>query len=462
MSPEPVTVASLGAALAARGVAAEVERLTRLSGGASRETWSVDLRGGDQLVLQRERPGGIHTGTGMAGEAALLRAASLAGVPVPTVVATDEGLDDLGAPFVVTEKVQGESLARRILGDDAFGPVRGSLAPTVGAAAAAVHSIDAAGLDGALSQSDQLADLEGLLDLLGEPHPAFELGLRRLAATRPAPGPAVVVHGDLRMGNLLVDPDRGLTAVLDWELAHLGDGAEDLGWCCVRAWRFGSPHRALGTGDAADLLDGYRRAGGREVSEGELDWWEAVGTLKWGVICVMQAATHLGGGSRSVELATIGRRTCENEWDLLDLLAPEATTAARAATRPSPDAAGGVPAASGWRTPGARPTTGELVEAVREFLDRDVKPATEGRVSFHSRVAINALAMVERELALGPELVERHATRLAGLGCETEAELAAAIRGGSYDERFEEVAAVLADDAADQLVVNHPGYTAPD
>lgn len=417
------------------------------------------LDGGGELILQRERPGGIRTGTGMAGEAALLLAAASAGVPVPRVLATDDGLDDLGAPFVVTEKVPGEALPRRILGDEAFGGVRGSLAATVGAAAAAIHSIDASGLDGTLDTPDQLAQFTGLLDLLGEPHPIFELGLRRLAATRPDPGPPVVVHGDLRLGNLLVEPDVGLTAVLDWELAHLGDGAEDLGWCCVRAWRFGSPRRALGTGDASELLDGYRRAGGREVTLGELDWWESMGTLKWGVMCVIQAATHLSGASRSVELATIGRRTCENEWDVLDLLTPEATAAARAAERPEVGSAHGH---GGWRTPGARPTTSELVEAVRGFLEADVKGATEGRVSFHSRVAANALAMVERELALGPELVERHELRLAELGCATDAELATAIRSGSLDDRFEEVAAVLADDAADQLLVNHPGYTAPD
>lgn len=460
MSPEPVTAASLGAALAARGVGVEVDALTRLSGGASRETWLVSLAGGGELVLQRERPGGIRTGTGMAGEAALLRAAAGAGVPVPEVVATDDGLDDLGAPFVVTEKVPGEALPRRILGDDAYEGVRGSLAATVGAAAAAIHSIDPSGFEGSLDAPDQLAQFTGLLDLLGEPHPAFELALRHLAATRPESGPAVVVHGDLRLGNLLVDPSRGLTAVLDWELAHLGDGAEDLGWCCVRAWRFGSSHRALGTGDAADLLDGYRSAGGREVSAAQLDWWEAMGTLKWGVMCVIQAATHLGGASRSVELATIGRRTCENEWDVLDLLVPDATAAARRAERPSPETGGAD--GPGWRTPGARPTTAELVEAVREFLGGEVKVATEGRVSFHSRVAANALAMVERELALGPQLVERHELRLAELGCATDAELAAAIRSGSFDGRFEELAVVLADDVADQLTVNHPGYTDPD
>jgi len=411
-------------------------------------------------LLQRERPGGVRTGSGMAGEAVLLRAAAAAGVPVPSVVATDEGLDDLGAPFVVTKKVPGEALPRRILGDDAYDGVRRSLAATVGAAAAAIHAIDVTGLDGKLEAPDQLAQFAGLLDLLGEPRPALELGLRRLGATRPEEGPPVVVHGDLRLGNLLVDPARGLTAVLDWELAHLGDGVEDLGWCCVRAWRFGSPHRALGTGDAADLLDGYRRAGGRDVSAADLDWWQAMGTLKWGVMCVIQAATHLAGMSRSVELATIGRRTCENEWDLLDLLVPQATDQARRADRPSPTA--GDDHRSGWRTPGARPGTGELVEAVREFLQGDVKAATEGRVAFHARVAANALAMVERELALGPQLVERHTSRLADLGCASDSELASAIRGGRYDDRFDKVAAVLADDIADQLAVNRPGYTDPD
>jgi aminoglycoside phosphotransferase (APT) family kinase protein len=157
------------------------------------------------------------------------------------------------------------------------------------------------------------------LDAVGEPHPAFELGLRWLEQHRPPTGTTGVVHGDFRNGNLVVGPD-GLVAVLDWELAHLGDPLEDLGWLSVRAWRFGAPGHVGGFGEVDELIGAYEATSSRRVDRDALAWWEVLGTLKWGVTCMVQAATHLNGVVRSVELAAIGRRVCEVEHDLLALL----------------------------------------------------------------------------------------------------------------------------------------------
>jgi aminoglycoside phosphotransferase (APT) family kinase protein len=192
------------------------------------------------------------------------------------------------------------------------------LAAQCGRALAAVHSIPPDAAHG-LEQHDQLAQYREVLDGFGEPHPAFELGFRWLDRNRPPPTRTTVVHGDFRLGNLIVGPN-GLRAVLDWELAHLGDPMEDLGWLCVRAWRFGGTLPVGGFGDYADLFDAYGGAAGTPVDPDVVRWWEVLGTLKWGIMCMMQAATHLLGVSRSVELAAIGRRVCENEHDLLLLL----------------------------------------------------------------------------------------------------------------------------------------------
>jgi aminoglycoside phosphotransferase (APT) family kinase protein len=143
--------------------------------------------------------------------------------------------------------------------------------------------------------------------------------LRWLDAHRPPPHGPAIVHGDFRLGNLVVGRD-GLAAALDWELAHRGDPAEDLGWLCVKAWRFGASAPVAGLGDHDELLQAYEGAGGAHIDRATLHWWETLGTLKWGVICIMQARRHLSGAERSVELATIGRRVCENEWDVLDCL----------------------------------------------------------------------------------------------------------------------------------------------
>lgn len=108
--------------------------------------------------------------------------------------------------------------------------------------------------------------------------------------------------------------------------------------------------------------------------------------------------------------------------------------------------------------PHDRPTVGELVEAVREFLEGEVLPQASGRVGFHARVAINALGIVERELTLGPELATAHGRRLAQLGFESEAELAEAIRRGELDERLSEVRAAVLATVRDKLRVANPDH----
>jgi aminoglycoside phosphotransferase (APT) family kinase protein len=436
--------------LAEAGVAstdARIERSRRLTGGASRQTHEVDVADGDalhRLIVQRTRPGPPGSGPGVPAEAALLRAAGAEGVPVPAVLAVDDGTR-AGAPTLVVERLEGETIARKLLRDDEWGHARTVLARQAGAALAGVHRIatDAA----ELTAGDQLEQLVTLIDGFGDPFPAFELAVRWLQATRPEPSGEVVVHGDFRMGNLLVDAD-GLRGILDWELAHLGDPAEDLGWFCVRAWRFGSPLPAGGVGTYEELLDGYHEAGGRPIEPEVLRWWEVLGTVKWGLICRMQAEAHLSGALRSVELATIGRRVCENEWDVLGLL-PGGPLPGPVTQPESP-----APGLHG------RPTAAELVEAVRGFLEADVRDGLEGRVSFHARVAANALAMVERELALGPEVARFHAERLLGLGVADDTELVRRIRDGELDGRLEEVRDAIAPSVRARLEVANPRWLA--
>jgi aminoglycoside phosphotransferase (APT) family kinase protein len=302
---------------AALGGDVSIEGLHRLSGGASRVTSSFEAVAPDgsrtPLVVQQVRSGAGGTGPGMAAEAAVLRVAAEAGVPVPRVVAVGEG-----ASFVVQQHVAGETIARKILRDDEYAAARPVLAGQCGRALAALHAMPVDAVPG-LDVPDQVAQYRAVLDASGQPHPAFELGFRHLEATRPAASATTVVHGDFRLGNLIVGPD-GLRAVLDWELVHLGDPLEDLSWLCVKSWRFGAAPRVGGFGEVPDLVSAYEEASGRTVDLDALRWWETFGTLKWGIMCIMQAAAHLTGAARSVELAAIGRRVCEVEHDLLLLL----------------------------------------------------------------------------------------------------------------------------------------------
>ena len=458
-SPEDVGALSAAVARLLGLPAAEVEGLTRLSGGASRETWSFRA-GGRELILRRDPPGRPGPAGGMAHEAAAMRACTRAGLPVPEVLADDDGTV-LGSAGLVMTRVEGEALARRILRDDAYASARPRLADQLGTFLAGLHAVDPGEVPG-LDTTDPLAQYWAAYESIDDVSPTFEAARRWLETHRPDPPErAVIVHGDLRLGNVLVGPD-GLTAVLDWELLHLGDPVEDLAWVCVRAWRFGSPLPVAGVGTVEQLLGAYEAAGGSAVDRDAFRWWLVQKTQQWGIGCMGQAAAHLLGMARSVELAAVGRRVAEQEWDLVELLAPDA--AEEAAVAPPPRAAA---KADGHRAYG-RPTAPELVEAVREFLSGTVMDATEGRVRFHARVAANVLGIVERELALGPAHAEANARGLAALGVASTAELGAAIRagrfdGGEADDRYRrdaELWAFLAATARDRLTVANPKHLA--
>ncbi len=425
----------------------EVGGLRRLTGGASRETWSFEATGGDhagRYVLQRERAGSPRAGA-MDTEAALLRAASAAGVPVARLVSAAGSDDALGAGHLVSEFIEGETIARKILRDDEYATARQRLAADCGRALAAIHSIPTDAVAD-LARTDQVTQYREVLDELGDPHPAFEHAFAWLEANRPPTTGEALVHGDFRLGNLMVGPD-GLEAVVDWELAHLGDPMEDLGWLCVRAWRFGGPEPVGGFGTYEQLFAAYAEASGRDVDPAVVRWWEVLGTLKWGIMCITQARAHLEGLSRSMELAAIGRRVCENEHDLLLLLEPEALAAAVA--RPMPT--GGGPAGLH-----GRPTAAELLEAVREWVAGDVRETATGRVGFHSRVAENVLATLEREVTMGPAMEADHRQRLASLGVADDHAFAAGVRDGSL--RGDEVVRAMAESVVDKLRVANPRW----
>jgi aminoglycoside phosphotransferase (APT) family kinase protein len=302
-----VTPTDLAAALVDVLGVQDVRDLTRLSGGASRETWAFDAVD----ASGNERP--------MDREAATLRAAHNAGVPTPEVVAASANDERLGGGFLVVTRVDGETIARRIQRDDAYAIARHALPADFGRALAKLHAVEPSMVEG-LDDIDQLDRYRQVLHDVGASHPAFELAIRWLDANRPPPeSRTTIVHGDFRLGNVIVN-ETGLAAVIDWELAHLGDPMEDLGWLCVKAWRFGSKPPVAGIGEYRELFDAYEAASGRRVDPEIVHWWEMLGTLKWGIMCIMQATAHFTGLERSHELAAIGRRVCENEFDLLQML----------------------------------------------------------------------------------------------------------------------------------------------
>ena len=310
--------------LAGRGISAGEIGMSQIPGGASRETWLVESDAG-RWVLRRDPKGSVSL-VPMAEEFALISRAAQAGAPVPEPLAFEPEGGRFGSPGLLMEHVEGTSVAPRILRKPEFSEARGALTEQLGQALARIHAIDPASLDGVLPRAeadpalDQISEWERQLDEIGEPLPAVELGLRWLRTNAPVPAEARLVHGDFRLGNFVVD-ESGLAAVIDWELAHLGDPAEDIGWLCIRSWRFGNDDRPVGgVGDLDEFAAAYESAGGSLVDRDRVRYWEAFGNVKWAVICARQAHDHLDGVRRSHELASLGRRICEPEWDLLELM----------------------------------------------------------------------------------------------------------------------------------------------
>jgi aminoglycoside phosphotransferase (APT) family kinase protein len=322
-----------------------VDGLRLLTGGASRQTWSFDAvidfgRGKTKtlpLVLRSDPRGGPNFMEREL-EYRLLKAAGDEGVPVPKVHLM--GDDSLGLPFFLMERVEGETIPRRLLRDDIYAEARRSMTRQLATALAGIHriAIERHGLSGegglSLPPEDkspaetELSRFEQTYRAITpEAHPAFELAIRWLRKHEPPAAERGLVHGDYRIGNVIFGPE-GTRAILDWELAHIGDPMEDLGWICVRSWRFGNDDLPVGgIGTREEFWRAYEAAGGSAVDPDRVRFWEVFGNLRWGIICVSQARTYLSGvGSGAapaggqVELASIGRRTSETEWELLNLM----------------------------------------------------------------------------------------------------------------------------------------------
>jgi aminoglycoside phosphotransferase (APT) family kinase protein len=306
-----------------------VANAVRLSGGASQETWSFDIVHPDGNIgaILRRAPAGYGAApsraAGLDAEARLMQLAYDAGVPSPRVLHVLRPEDDLGTGFVMA-RVEGETIPRRILRDQQFASARAVLAHQLGKVLAAIHGLDMVQLPKLrrMTAAEEIAELERDYRSFDWPRPVFELALRWLRDRDPGPpAKATLLHGDFRHGNLIVGPE-GLRAVLDWELAHTGDPMEDLGWVCVNSWRFGEIEKPVGGfGTREELFAGYEAAG-RRVDPARVNFWEVMGTLRWGVMCCGMMQRFRVSPEHSVERAMIGRRASETEIDLLRLLAP--------------------------------------------------------------------------------------------------------------------------------------------
>ena len=409
--------------------------LERLSGGANMESWRFSAGAAD-CVLRRAPSLEMMAGRALdhRGEAALIRAAERAGVTAPEVLAELTPDDGIGSGFVM-RCLPGTPDPAAILQTEDPGVLLAELAGEL----AAIHRIPIAGLPApVMDTAAALADLRARFLDYGGDRPILALTLNWLERNLPAPAAPRLVHGDFRLGNLLVDQGR-LTGVLDWELAHLGDPHEDLAYGCMTVWRFSRPDRpAYGLGTVAALTAAYTAAGGAAFEPARFRFWLIYRTLWWALGCLQMGQMWRSGADRSLERVVVARRTAEQELDLLLLLEAQAPASERARK---------LPAAAPPLSPSlGEPSAAEILTAVSEWLGSDIRPLVSGRGKFDLAVARNALGIVTRELDQRP--------------LASDAALAAELLSGAADLATPGVLARLRRLALGKLTADMPKYPA--
>ena len=310
--------------LANSSIDGEVVNLEPLTGGASKEIWKFEVNANgksDRYILRRgsgvEGPLAIKTSD----EAKIQKTVRKLGAQVPEIIAVSSIDDELGDAYIM-KFVDGESIARKILRDEEYKSTLPKLAFECGQSIAKIHQADINEFPFLPSKSvfEQINDLYQTYEAFNQPSPVFEYTYLWLLEQNFGEINDALVHGDFRLGNIIVDKD-GLKSVIDWELAHIGNPLQDLGWICGNSWRFGNTDKVVGGfGDLADLLKGYNSISSYQVEETMVKAWQVFGTFRWGVICLIQASAYLTGSVNSVEKAAIGRRVSETEIDIVDLL----------------------------------------------------------------------------------------------------------------------------------------------
>lgn len=312
------------------GDGSRVERLGSAMGGGSNRTTFFDVLSPDgtvvPMVLRQETyatyGGPYNPFLSPETQYRLLKITYAAGVPVPRTYFLLDPEDGLGDGFAM-ERIEGETIPRKILRDSPYREALPRMAAQCGEILGCLHRIDAsevAFLADFPESIDPIAAQRQRLDDYREAHPAVEVGLRWLEENRPRARRTVLVHGDFRNGNFIVGPE-GIRSVLDWECCHLGNPMEDLGWLCVKSWRFGVNDKPVGGfGDRESLYEAYERVSSHPVDPDQVYYWEVYGLLRWVIFNLMQAFGHVSLGRRSVVFAACGRNACEVEYDLLNMI----------------------------------------------------------------------------------------------------------------------------------------------
>ena len=437
----------------------QLTKAERLSGGASQETYriEIDSDSGSRILAMRRAPGGekVEPTPGHPGldvEALLMQSARDVGVPEPEVYHVLQDEDDLGDGFIM-EWLDGIALGARVVRSPELEDIRPRLAFLCGEILAKLHSIDLekTGLDKRLDVIEPAQYIEQTWQRYKDfdtAQPMIDYAGRWLLDHCPDEVEVALVHNDFRNGNIMFSPE-GVVAVLDWEVAHIGDPMRDLGWICTNSWRFGRSDLPVGGfGTYEDLFAGYESITGTPVDAERVKFWEVFGSFWWAIGCLGMAEHYRTGPDQTVERPAIGRRSSECQIDCVNLLIPGPVDLVQTSSEPDLD----------------MPRVDELLVSVRDFLHNDVMAATEGRNNFLARVAGNSLDIVLRDLELGVEgrvLEHRRLNDLLGEGDLNALrwQLVHGLRDGSLTLDMPGLADHLRQTVVNQVAIDQPKYS---
>ena len=300
----------------------KIKNLVPLTGGASADINRIIFEDNKEFIVRRSV---VKDKAVMAipknMEAKIQKIVKEYGAPVPEIIMEFSEGAEIGEGYVM-QSVGGETIPRKILRDDSYKNIRNKLPYEIGKSLAQIHKTRLEKLQDLekITFSESLEKLFIIYESFDQPQPVFDLAFKWLENQKILDYEEVLVHGDYRFGNFIIS-EKKLESIIDWELAHIGNPMEDLGWLCVRSWRFGNVNkRAAGLGDVDELIAGYEANSKIKIDKSQLDMWQLYGSLKWGIICMVQTFAHLGGAVKSLEKAAIGRRVSETEFDLMNMI----------------------------------------------------------------------------------------------------------------------------------------------
>jgi aminoglycoside phosphotransferase (APT) family kinase protein len=300
----------------------KIKNLVPLTGGASADINRIIFEDNKEFIVRRSV---VKDKAVMAipknMEAKIQKIVKEYGAPVPEIIMEFSEGAEIGEGYVM-QSVGGETIPRKILRDDSYKNIRNKLPYEIGKSLAQIHKTKLEKLQDLekITFSESLEKLFIIYESFDQPQPVFDLAFKWLENQKILDYEEVLVHGDYRFGNFIIS-EKKLESIIDWELAHIGNPMEDLGWLCVRSWRFGNVNkRAAGLGDVDELIAGYEANSKIKIDKSQLDMWQLYGSLKWGIICMVQTFAHLSGAVKSLEKAAIGRRVSETEFDLMNMI----------------------------------------------------------------------------------------------------------------------------------------------